>query len=101
MKIKTGSAEFYLKANQPLCLHSAKNVKIACTEGILWITTGGNDKDIFLSPGQSFQVPNNGLTLIESINEGKCRLTNPRLIAQGIQWAKAWHIKLGQWFEFA
>lgn len=101
MKIETGSLEFYLKANQPLCLHSAKNIKIACTEGVLWITVCGNDQDVLLSPGQSFQVPNNELTLIESIDEGKCRLTNPRPIFWREQSIKSRYRNLGQWLEFA
>ena len=78
MKIELGSAEFILKANQPLSLRAARNIRITCTEGVIWITVGGESSDIFLAPGQAYRVPSNALTLIESIGEGKIHLAKLR-----------------------
>lgn len=74
MKIELGSAEFFLKANQPLRLHAARNIRIICIQGVIWITVSGQTCDIFLIPGQSYRVPSNTLTLIESMGEGKIHL---------------------------
>jgi hypothetical protein len=86
MKIESGSAEFFLKANQPISLRSARNIKVVCTSGIIWITVSGQTKDTFLSSGQFFQIPNNALTVIESIGEGKVCLTKPRQLNQITRW---------------
>lgn len=86
MEIELRSAEFFLKANQPLSLRAAKNTRITCTEGVIWITVSGEANDIFLVPGQCYRVPSNALTLIESISEGKIHLARSRPAT----WLKYW-----------
>jgi hypothetical protein len=100
MKIELRSAEFFLKANQPMSLRSARNIRIVCTSGIIWITVSGQTKDVFLSSGQYFQIPNNALTVIESIGEGKVCLTKPRRLNKIKCWIKNSQKMTGRLFQY-
>lgn len=86
MKITLKTTEFLLENNNPVSLRSAKNIKVTCTEGVLWITVTNQLKDIFLTRGQSYIIQSNRLTLIESIGCGKVQLeaTNP------MTWFTSW-----------
>lgn len=74
MKIDLGSGELCLQNGAPLRLTQASGVRLRCVSGILWITQPGEAGDIFLAPGQSHLIDNNGLVLIESIGAGRIRL---------------------------
>lgn len=77
MEIALQSAEFCLKDNHPLSLRSAKGLHITCTAGTLWITITGKPEDIFLTAGDNYQLPGNGLAIVESIGLGRFRLDPP------------------------
>lgn len=66
--------EYHLRVNHPLRLLHAAGRKVVCLSGTAWITSYGHDTDFLLRAGQSFQVPNDGLTLIEAIGHGSIRL---------------------------
>lgn len=90
MEIALQSAEFCLKDNHPLSLRSAKGLHITCTAGTLWITITGQPDDIFLKTGDNYQLPGNGLTIVESIGPGRIRLDTtspqrPNLIGKRLQ----------------
>lgn len=71
MKIEFGPAELDLVPNHPLRLLDAFGLLITCTSGMIWITLDGEADDIFLSAGEQYSVQRNGLTLVESIDQGK------------------------------
>jgi hypothetical protein len=100
MQIKPGSAELLLKKNQPISMRAAKNLKISCTEGIIWITVSGERDDIFLSRGDHFVLPNNNLTLIESMSEGKISLTKPQYFTWLERWTRKPDTTPGRWLTF-
>lgn len=76
MEIKISAAELCLRENQPLSLHAARGLRIACSAGTLWITVAGDGEDIFLLAGQGYEVRGNGLVVIESIGEARLRLAS-------------------------
>lgn len=72
---KNGVAtEYGLTANVPLRLRHARGRKITCLSGTAWITVYGQSADFFLRAGQSFEVPDHGLTLIEPIGPERGRV---------------------------
>jgi len=66
--------EYKLVANHPLRLLHAAGRHIECLSGTAWITAYGQNTDFLLRAGQSFQVPNDGLTLVEAIGHGRIHL---------------------------
>ena len=70
--LRTG--EIHLAANHSIRLTAARGVLVRCTAGTLWITVSGEATDIFLTPGQAWRIPRNGLCLIESLGEGQLNL---------------------------
>lgn len=77
MKIDLGSGEICLRDNHPLRLDGARGLRIECTAGTIWITETGQREDIFLSPGQSYRLAGNGVSLVESVGDGRIRLAPP------------------------
>lgn len=77
MKIDLGSGEICLRDNQPLRLDGARGLRIECMVGMIWITETGHPDDIFLSAGQSYRLAGNGISLVESIGDGRIRLAPP------------------------
>lgn len=71
------AAEYALKGNQPLRLDDASGRLVECLSGVAWITVYGQHTDFMLRPGQSFLVPNDGLTLVEAIVECRVRVGAP------------------------
>jgi hypothetical protein len=69
--------EYQLRVNRPLRLLHAAGRKIVCLSGTAWITSYGQSTDFLLRAGQSFQVPNDGLTLVEAIGHGSIELAAP------------------------
>lgn len=78
MKIDLGSGELCLRHGQPLRLARASGVRVDCLAGNIWITVAGEPADVFLMAGRSYRIEGRGLALIESIGEGRVRLTVPR-----------------------
>jgi hypothetical protein len=66
------SLELKLLENRPLRLSAAEGRRVECLSGIVWITACGEAADFILRPGQVFEIPNNGLTLVEAI--GHCQV---------------------------
>ena len=95
MEIALTRAEIFLQDNHPVSLRSAMGVRVICTNGIIWITVAGQAEDIFLEAGQSHQLANNRLTLIESIGRGSIRLDTPRRRSL-LQWAAHFPSLLGR-----
>lgn len=74
MRIDFSSGEIRLTENQPLSLRDARGLRIECTAGNVWITLSGQAADVFLTPGESHQLPGDGLALVECIGSGSIRI---------------------------
>jgi hypothetical protein len=77
MEIGFDSSEFCLQENRPLRLRRARGLTVRCTAGILWITSHGENADIFLHAGESCHLTSNQLTLVESVGNGRVCLEMP------------------------
>jgi hypothetical protein len=78
MKIDLGSGELCLRHGITLRLVRAAGLRIDCLGGKVWITEAGEAADIFLAAGESYRIAGQGLALIESIGDGRVRLTMAR-----------------------
>ena len=81
MEIDLRSGEVCLQDNQPIRLNGARGLRLTCTAGAVWITQTNVAEDIFLHPGQSCQISNNALTLVESVGGGKVRFEQAKSFA--------------------
>lgn len=91
MKIDLGSGELSLRENHPVRLSHATGVVVHCLGGRIWITTPGESCDLFLEAGQQYRIVQPGLTLVESIGEGRVRLELPR--------RGRWHESISRWLN--
>lgn len=77
MEFDLNSGEVCLQDNRPIRVCRARGLRITCTAGTVWITVTGEPGDIFLAPGQTYQLSSNSLALIESIGAGRIGLQRP------------------------
>ncbi|MRX08840.1 DUF2917 domain-containing protein [Pseudoduganella sp. FT25W] len=77
ISIQQGQAEYRLTHNHPLRLARVAGRRIECLSGTAWITAYGERTDFMLRGGQSFEVPNDGLMLIEAVGAGVARVRLP------------------------
>jgi len=71
MKLDWSGAELFVPAGGLLRLEEACGKRIACTDGLLWITVAGEYDDIFLHAGQCYDIPAQGLVLVESLENSR------------------------------
>src|SRR5471030_305321 len=64
--VTQGQVEYCLTENHPLRIAHAAGRHIECLSGTAWITAYGENTDFMLRQGQSFEVPNDGLMLIDA-----------------------------------
>lgn len=81
-----GRAEYKLTENHPLRLVHAAGRRIDCLSGTAWITAYGQHTDFMLRAGQSFEIPNDGLTLIEAVGTGRVQVRLPE--QRQVSWAE-------------
>lgn len=70
--------ECELHEGYPLRLVGARGRRVQCVAGIIWITACDQPVDVFLRPGQVYEVPNGGLVLAEAIGHGRMQVDLPR-----------------------
>nr|WP_315395471.1 DUF2917 domain-containing protein [uncultured Duganella sp.] len=88
--VQKGWAEYRLTQDHPLRIAHAAGRQVECLDGTAWITAYGEHTDFMLRRGQSFEVPNDGLMLIEAAGAGVVRVrlpadTGPRHGWRGLQ----------------
>jgi len=74
------SLDYVLTENHPLRFSKARGHRIECLYGTVWITAYNELDDHMLTQGKVFQVPNNGLALVEAIGQCKVRIHMPNLM---------------------
>lgn len=77
LALTQGQAEYRLSENHPLRIAGAAGRQIECLAGTAWITVYGERGDFMLRQGQRFEVPNNGLMLIDAAGSGTVRVRLP------------------------
>ena len=50
-------------------IEDGEGTEISSLEGRIWITQEGDQRDVVLSPGKSFTLDRNGLTLLVALDE--------------------------------
>lgn len=65
------SLEMELTRNRPLRLNDAGGTWVLCLRGTVWITSPGKADDIFLRAGESYRIERRGVSLLESIGDGR------------------------------
>lgn len=71
MKLDWSGAELFLPAGGLLRLEDARGNRIMCTAGVLWITVAGKSDDIFLRAGECYDIPAQGLVLVEGLENSR------------------------------
>lgn len=74
MKIDPAGEEIDLRDGRLLRLADAAGMRIRCLHGTIWITSAGEPADRFIQAGESHLIGRNGLSLVESIGNGRIRL---------------------------
>lgn len=74
MWISFGKSTVTLDAKQTLALKHARGMEVTCVEGVIWLSTEGDARDILLTPGRSFTLATNGLTVMEGMPHATIRL---------------------------
>lgn len=77
LALTQGQAEYRLSENHPLRIAGAAGRQIECLAGTAWITAYGEHTDFMLRQGQRFEMPNDGLTLIDAVGRGTVRVRLP------------------------
>lgn len=77
LNARRGRVECELFENHLVRLIDARGRRVKCLSGTAWITACGEGSDIFLSKGESWIVPNNGLVLAEAIVEARICIDTP------------------------
>lgn len=77
ISVQQGQAEYRLSENHPLRIAHAAGRHIECLDGTAWITAYNEKTDFVLRRGQSFEVPNDGLMLIEAVGASMVRVRLP------------------------
>lgn len=83
MKIDLSSGEICLRKGQLIRLHNAQGVFIHAVSGIVWITSSGNPKDVFLRDGETHSINEPGLVLVESIGPASIRVETTKWLKMG------------------
>ncbi|MES2740343.1 MAG: DUF2917 domain-containing protein [Pseudomonadota bacterium] len=83
-----------LSQHRPLRLCNLAGHRIACLSGLAWITVYGERSDFMLRAGSQFEVPNNGVLLIESISHGARVAISPPVRATP---PGSWRHRFQQW----
>lgn len=100
MNIDLKNSELFLRQGQPVRLQDADGLAVRCIAGTIWITSPGQSVDIFIEPGGHHCIQGRGLTLVESVADGRISLEWPKGGRRSGQWPAslagavkyAWHL---------
>jgi hypothetical protein len=76
MRKLLGNIEIQLDKRNTLVFRGARDFHLECTEGFGWLTVEGHPCDIVLAKGESVQIQNDGLGLIQGLPSGSFQLKN-------------------------
>lgn len=77
MDIDIKRAVIELEPQTVLPFHDASGAKIACLEGVLWITQEDDRNDIVLEAGQSLILDKEGEALVQALHGARIAVEAP------------------------
>ncbi|MBI4742735.1 MAG: DUF2917 domain-containing protein [Betaproteobacteria bacterium] len=88
MKLQTQNLECRLRADRPVRLERAAEVRLVCVHGAIWLTLYGCADDIFLCAGESYLIATNKLALLEAVGPESAgvRIVPPARKAPCFRW---------------
>ena len=66
-----------LPQRSTLALHDRLGERIDCLGGRLWITQDGDQRDVVLEPGESFELDRPGLALVSALSDARLAVRRP------------------------
>jgi hypothetical protein len=60
-----------LETDELLRVQDGRGQHLAVFAGLVWVTQCGDDRDIFLAPGESFTMGCDGLTLVQALQASR------------------------------
>lgn len=63
-----------LAEGKKLAFRGARDIRLECTEGRVWLTIEGQSDDFLLSKGERLRIGSNGLALIQGLPSGSVQL---------------------------
>ncbi len=64
-----------LAEGKKLAFRGARDVRLECTEGPVWLTVEGQSDDFLLSKGERLRIEDDGLVLIQGLPSGSVQLS--------------------------
>jgi hypothetical protein len=77
MDIDIKRAVIELEPHALLPMHHASGTRIACLEGVLWITQEADRNDIVLEAGDTLTIENEGEALVQALQGARIALEAP------------------------
>ena len=74
MATLTHRIDLQLGGDELLPLTDIRGRRLCCVDGSVWITLDHDPRDIVLSPGDSFVVDRDGVTLLHALSPARLRL---------------------------
>lgn len=78
MDIDVKRAVIELEPHAVLPLHRAGGARIACLEGVLWLTQEADRNDIVLEAGDTFTIENEGDALVQALQGSRLAVEAPK-----------------------
>lgn len=77
MNIEHSNTIIQVTETNSVSLSKARNTRLECLEGIIWLTFDDLDGDFLLAAGEYLLINSNGSVLISSLPSATIRLTAP------------------------
>lgn len=52
-----------------ISLREGWGTRVLCLRGLIWLTQEGDSRDIFLRPGEEWEIQQTGLVLVQALEE--------------------------------
>lgn len=65
------AGDFSLETDEVFVLPDARDVLLACSAGVLWVTLDGDRRDYVLNGGESLAIASNALVVIDALQPSR------------------------------
>jgi hypothetical protein len=77
MKVILAGSRLELRKNQLLCMEGARDTRIVCVDGELWITQHEDQRDLVVPAGGCFTLDRDGIAVISALQASSVWLREP------------------------
>ena len=77
MKVTLAASRLELRKNQLLRVEGARDARIVCVDGELWITQHEDQRDLVVPAGGSFTLDRDGIAVISALQASSVWLQEP------------------------